>query len=125
MLGGADELVAGRFRQPAEAWLDDNYFHAPTEDDWVARIEDALRRRDAGELPLRPQFRGSLGGNLRRVWDRKRALGPYDRSFAGYLALAVGLPLRGLVRWYRRLRARVAPPAEPRELTAGRYTIGR
>jgi len=125
MLGGADDLIAGRFRQPAEAWLDDNYFHAPTDDDWVDQIIAAVARREAGELPLRPQFRGSLGGNLRRVWDRKRALGPYDTSLSGSLALAVGLPLRGLVRSYRRLRARMGRTAEAHEPVAGRYTIER
>jgi hypothetical protein len=57
-------------------------------------------------IPLRPQFRGSLGGNLRRIWDRKQALGPYDKSLGGYLALAVGVPARGAIRSARTLRAR-------------------
>ena len=125
MLGGADQLIAGRFRQPAEAWLDDNYFHAPTDDDWVSQIEAAIARREAGDLPLRPQFRGSLGGNLRRVWDRKRALGPYDTSLSGSIALMVGIPLRGAVRWYRRTRARMARAAEARPPVASRYRIDR
>jgi hypothetical protein len=115
LLASSEALLGAQFRQPDESWLDDNYFHAPSDDDWVTVIEDASRRRDAGQLPLRPQFRGSLGGNLRRVWDRKRALGPYDRSVGGYAALAVGLPLWWAVRRYRRLRARLSPAPEARE----------
>jgi hypothetical protein len=38
--------------------------------------------------------RVSRGGPLRRAWERKRAFGEHDRSLAGYLALAVGTPLR-------------------------------
>jgi hypothetical protein len=112
LLGGSDALIAADFREPDEHWLDDNYFHAPSDETWVAGIEAAVARRAAGELRLRPQFRAGLGGNLRRVWDRKRALGAYDRSVAGYLALAVGLPLRGLVRAYRKTRARARRDAE-------------
>jgi hypothetical protein len=119
LLGGSDALIAADFRHPNEHWLDDNYFHGPSDENWVAGIEAAVSRRAAGELPLRPQFRGSLGGGLRRVWDRKRALGTYDRSLLGYVALAVGLPARSLVRTYRRARARVRGDSETsrKELT--------
>ena len=106
LLADAEALMAADFRRPTEAWLDDNYFHAPWDETWVAVIEAAAQRRALGQLALRPQFRGTLGGRLRRVWDRKRALGPYDRSLAGYLALAVGIPLRGGVRLARRVIAR-------------------
>lgn len=105
-LAGSTELMAAEFRQPAEEWLDENYFHAPWDETWIGVIEAAIARREAGALSLRPQFRGRLGGSIRRVWDRKRALGRYDRSLEGYLALAIGLPLRGLVRRYRRMKAR-------------------
>lgn len=113
VLGHSTSLLIGGFRHPSEHWLDDNYFHAPSDETWVERIEMAVAMREQGGLMLRPQFRGSLGGNLRRIWDRKRALGPYDRSFDGYLALAVGLPLRGAIRRYRQLRARRAPERQP------------
>lgn len=107
LLAGADSLIAGDFREPQERWLDENYFHAPSDDTWLQSIEVALDARDAGLLPLRPQFRGRFGGALRRIWDRKIALGAYDRSPEGYLALAVGVPLRGAVRSLRRSRARL------------------
>jgi hypothetical protein len=116
VLAGSEALLAADFRHPSEHWLDDNYFHHPSDETWVQCIEDAVEARSAGLLPLRAQFRGSLGGNLRRIWDRKRALGPYDRTLGGYLALAVGLPLRGAVRRYRRLRSRVAPSSEPAQV---------
>ncbi|MEP6478806.1 MAG: DUF6716 putative glycosyltransferase [Rhodoglobus sp.] len=106
LLANSAALMAGEFSEPSERWLDENYFHAPTDETWLTGIEAAVLRREAGALVLRPQFRGSIGGNLRRVWDRKRALGGYDRSFSGYLALAVGLPLRGAVRKLRALKAR-------------------
>lgn len=104
VLGSSRQLVAGDFRSPEPGWLDANYFHAAADDDWVRMIELGVARRP---LPLRQQFRANLGGNLRRIWDRKRALGEYDTSPEGYLALAVGLPLRGAVRLARRVRSRL------------------
>ena len=102
-------------------WLAANYFQAPAENTWVAAIEAGVARRLQGPLPLRAQFRATLGGNLRRIWDRKRALGQYDRTLGGYLALAVGLPLRGAVRRYRAVRSRLIGPAVPAaELVAPR-----
>jgi hypothetical protein len=122
LLAGSGALVSGDFREPNEHWLDDNYFHAPSDETWIAAIEAAVARRELGRLPLRRQFRGSLGGNLRRVWDRKRALGQYDRSVGGYVALAIGLPLRGLVRRYRKARARLRRQevAQPEQLASVR-----
>jgi hypothetical protein len=107
LLRSSEDLIAGRFQEPNEHWLDDNYFHAPSDETWIAAIEAGVARRSAGELVLRPQFRGSLGGNLRRIWDRKAALGKYDRSLSGYLAYAIGVPLRGGVRRAKSLRSRV------------------
>jgi len=109
VLGGSRQLVDGDFRSPQPGWLEANYFHAVSDENWIASIEAGVARRADGPLPLREQFRATLGGNLRRIWDRKRALGTYDRSPEGYLALAVGLPLRGGVRLLRRVRAKLRP----------------
>ena len=111
VLGSSRQLAAEDFRSPEPEWLDANYFHGQADDTWVASIEAGVARRLDGPLALRPQFRATLGGNLRRIWDRKRALGPYDRSASGYLALSVGLPLRGAVRLSRRVRVMLRPTA--------------
>lgn len=112
LLAPLDDVVAGSFRSPEEHWLDENYFHAPTEDDWIGSIEQAVAARDAGQLSLRPQFRGRFGGTLRRVWDRRIALGEYDTSVVGTVAVAIGWPLRELVRFGRRVRSRAAARRE-------------
>ncbi len=111
VIGGADDLRAGRAFHASEDWLARNYFHAAEAEDWIATLEELVAQRRAEGLPARRPTAGTLGGALRQAWDRKRALGYLDRSLAGTAAEAVGLPLRGLVRLARRLRRRLAPPA--------------
>lgn len=60
LLAGSDAMCAATFGTPLEAWLDENYFHAPTEESWVVRIEAAAARRELAPLALRRQFRGRL-----------------------------------------------------------------
>jgi hypothetical protein len=102
LLGSSDELVAGRFRMPDPGWLDDNYFHSATDDDWVQKIEALVAAREVAPLPLRKLRYGQAGGRLRHVWDRKRALGSLDHSFAGYVSLTIGYPTRAIARTARR-----------------------
>ena len=104
LFGSSADLVAAQFRAPDPHWLDDNYFHAPSEDDWVRKIEELVAARDVAPLPLRRLRYGQVGGRLRHVWDRKRALGPLDRSFVGYVALAIGYPTRAVIMTARRGR---------------------
>ena len=104
LLGPASDLVAAKFRMPLDGWLDDNYFHDPADDDWVAAIERLVANHRRAPLPLRRLRYGQAGGRLRHVWDRKRALGPLDRSAAGYLALAIGYPVRAITMTARRAR---------------------
>ena len=104
LLGPSSDLVAARFRMPDPQWLDDNYFHDATDDDWVQKIEALVAARELAPLPLRKLRYGQAGGRLRHVWDRKRALGSLDHSFAGYVALVVGYPTRALARTARRGR---------------------
>jgi hypothetical protein len=104
LFGSSADLVAGRFRTPDPHWLDENYFHQPSDDDWVRKIEALVVARDVAPLPLRKLRYGQAGGRLRHVWDRKRALGPLDRSILGYIALAIGYPARALARTARRVR---------------------
>lgn len=103
LLGGADDLVARRFRHPDPGWLADNYFHPSEDDDWTAVVAELVGRRRAGELPPREPL-PRRGGPLREAWHRKRVLGPYDRSVAGAAALALGHPARAAVIGAHRLR---------------------
>lgn len=52
--GSLDDLAAGRFRRPADAWLTDNYFHSEADSDWLDQIVRLLRARDKHGLPHRP-----------------------------------------------------------------------
>ncbi len=104
LLGCSADLIAGRFNRPTTAWLGDNYFHGRDQDDWVAQVQTLLAERERGELPLKTLRRGTAGGRLRRAWDRKRALGRFDRSWAGLGALAIGMPALVVLRGFRRVR---------------------
>ena len=107
LFGDSTDLIAGRFRMPEQEWLDDNYFHGEASDDWVERVSELLVARAQGDLVLKPLKRGLTGGKLRRAWDRKRALGSFDRSWAGMIALAVGMPAMVVLRSIRRVRRTV------------------
>ncbi|KQV25506.1 DUF6716 putative glycosyltransferase [Yonghaparkia sp. Root332] len=98
LLGSVDDLIEGRFRMPAPAWAADNYLHAEADADAATAVDALVRERASGGLPPRRPVRSTLGGPLRRAWDRKSALGAHDRSLSGAAALAVGVPLRAIVR---------------------------
>lgn len=113
LFGSADDLIAGRFRQPASEWLEDNYFHGIENDDWVAQVSAILAVRNGGAFELKLLKRGVAGGRLRRAWDRKRALGRFDRSWTGLIALALGMPAFLTLRSARRIRRAVHSPSRP------------
>jgi len=119
LLGNCGDLVEGRFRHPNAAWLNDNYFHPPHLNTWVEGVNALLARRATAELPLKPLRHGAFGGVLRRAWDRKRALGRFDRSWSGLVALAIGTPARYALIVVRRTRSRRA-----RARLAAAETIG-
>ena len=106
LFGNSGDLVEGRFRHPNPAWLDDNYFHAADQNDWIEGVNGLLITRAAGDFPLKPMRVGVFGGVLRRAWDRKRALGRFDRSWSGLFALVVGTPLRCTLIVLRGTRSR-------------------
>ncbi len=106
LFGNCGDLVEGRFRHPDAAWLDDNYFHAQDKNDWVQGVGALLSTRATGDFPLKPLKNRGFGGVLRRAWDRKRALGRFDRSWSGLVALTVGTPARGALIVLRRVRSR-------------------
>ncbi|WP_431278104.1 DUF6716 putative glycosyltransferase [Leifsonia poae] len=113
--GSAADLIAGRFRTVDAGWLDDNYFHPASSNDWAARAAGLMDLRDHDELPRRAAVRRNRGGALRRAWERKIALGANDRSGLGAIALAIGTPIRGTKRLVRRLTRslRRAEPSTP------------
>ncbi|SDG58960.1 DUF6716 putative glycosyltransferase [Microbacterium sp. 77mftsu3.1] len=90
--GGADDVIARRFRHPHTAWLADNYFHDATESTWWSDVERLVDMRRRGALAPRvvPIARG---GRLHEAWQRKAVLGAEDHSALGAVALAVGAPL--------------------------------
>jgi hypothetical protein len=108
--GDSVDLVDGRFGTVRPSWMRDNYFHPASEDDWQQRLTELMARRDAGTLVDREPARRSRGGVLRRAWERKNALGGADRSALGWLALAIGAPIRTVKRLARKAAALVDPP---------------
>jgi len=65
-LGTLDDLRSGRFFRPVPRWLEANYFHHATANDWLKRLAELLTVRAAGHLPARPRLNGSLRQRLRR-----------------------------------------------------------
>ena len=126
LFGGADDLVSGTARHPAPEWLDDNYFHGADADDWLERLDGLVARRRNAPLPLARRQYNLTGGALRRAFERKRMLGPHDRSFEGAAAMLVALPVRWVVRRTRRVRkparsrARLTGRTRPSAVRAGR-----
>jgi hypothetical protein len=123
LFGNCGDLVEGRFRHPNVAWLEDNYFHAAEHNDWITGVEELLRAQAAGHLPLKQLGYGKFGGVFRRAWDRKRALGRFDRSWIGLVALVVGMPARYAVMLVRRLRGRRAPAQLSTDHFSSRHTV--
>lgn len=108
LFGSGADVIARRFALPTSEWLHENYFHDPGLDDWVSRVSGLVALRRAGALEPKPA-RVRRGGRLRDVWEQKLALGRKDRSLGGVVILAIGMPLRAVVRPFTRLPMRVTP----------------
>ncbi|WP_448005674.1 DUF6716 putative glycosyltransferase [Agromyces bauzanensis] len=104
LFGSTEDLVEGRFRDAEAAWTADNYFHGRDADDWIGRLHALAEAREIVPLPRLERSHDLLGGAFRTAYERRRMLGPYDRSLLGAAAWGVGLAARGLVRRVRRLR---------------------
>jgi hypothetical protein len=104
LFGSGEAIRQLRFEHPRPEWLDDNYFHDASQNDWLAAVDDLLAARSAGRLAPRPSLRGSAGGLLRRAWERKQAFGSHDRTVLGFVALTVGVPARSVALARRRRR---------------------
>ncbi len=103
VLAGEAAVIGREFRQPAEAWFADNYFHPTSHDTLVDEVVALASARRAGVLPDR-EAEHHTGGWLRLAWERRRAFGESDRSVSGALALIVGTPARAVFRIARRVR---------------------
>ncbi|WP_439590881.1 DUF6716 putative glycosyltransferase [Microbacterium sp.] len=108
LLGDLVDAAARRFRHPDPSWIHENYLHDPADDDWTAVVAEHVERRREGLLPHRAPL-ARRGGRLRDTWERKRALGPLDRTAAGRVALVVGLPLRAALVAAHRARSFASP----------------
>jgi hypothetical protein len=115
LFGGEAAVIGREFRHPRAGWLDDNYFHAESADDVASQLVELVAARQRGELPERDAV-AKRGGRLRLAWERQRAFAGADRTLAGIVAIAIGVPLRVVVvagrrishRWRMRGTARVA-----------------
>lgn len=112
LFGDEEDVVARRLRHPDPAWLRDNYLHDHADDDWARQLTGLVARRRADALPPRPPLR-RRGGRVRDAWERKRVLGPMDRSLGGAVALAIGMPARAAFRAWLRLRRALRPSPSP------------
>lgn len=105
LLGGAEDVIARRFRHPDAGWMRDNYFHPATESTWWDRVQELVMLRRAGALRAKIVPVGR-GGALQAAWHRKSVLGDEDRTVLGAFALAVGTPLVRAIIALRRARGR-------------------
>ena len=108
LFGDGEAVASLAFARPSDDWLDDNYFHTADDVDWMRALDELFAARAAGPLPDRPSLRGTLGGLLRRAWERKQAFGEHDRSTLGTVAVVVGTPARAALLRARKLRRRVS-----------------
>lgn len=97
LLGSEADVVRRDFRHPSARWLTQNYFHDAPDEDWIAEMVQLVALRRAGQLPEKPARR-RRGGRIRDVWERRMALGRKDRTLAGHLVWAVGVPARWVLR---------------------------
>lgn len=110
LLGGADDVVARRFRYPDPRWAATNYSHDPRESRWWEQTQQLVALRRKGMLPARtvPDPRG---GALHAAWHRKTVLGAQDRSLSGRVASALVTPVIALLTAVKRRRGVAAAPS--------------
>ncbi|MGC5016721.1 DUF6716 putative glycosyltransferase [Streptosporangium sp. DT93] len=98
LLGTLDDLAAGRFLDPDDAWCRANYFHPRAADDWTSRLVSLVGQARSGRLvPARSLLDGSEYATARRR-ARMRVEVPPNVLRAGYRAK------RRMRRYLRALR---------------------
>ncbi len=113
VLGSTDDLVAGRFRDPEAPWLERNYFHDPSDDTWLAAVEELLAIRRTHGLPARAARPAGWRNRLRAAIDAELA---FRAGSSGLLARMEATLVRMLLganrlRW-RLLAARIPDEGE-------------
>ncbi|MEJ1089690.1 DUF6716 putative glycosyltransferase [Microbacterium sp. Mu-80] len=103
LLGGADDVVARRFRHPDAAWAATNYFHDPRTSTWWDQTRGLVAQRRRGTLAARV-VPAERGGTLHAAWHRRHVLGAHDRSALGRLADVVVTPVIAALTSLRRRR---------------------
>jgi len=101
LFGGEAEIVEREFRTALTDWVQDNYFHAASADDWLAQLEGLVAERRRGALAPKPPL-ARRGGHYRDRWERAIIVGRRERSVAETALIAVGVPFRQVVRVYQR-----------------------
>lgn len=110
LLGGADDVVARRFRHPNPRWATTNYFHDPRDSRWWEQTQRLVAQRRRGMLPARTVQR-ARGGALHEAWHRHNVLGSEDRSISGRMAGVVVTPVIALLASVKRRRGAVVTDA--------------
>lgn len=116
LMGGADDVVARRFRHPDPRWAATNYFHDRRESTWWEQTRRLVGLRRRGVLPARTVPR-PRGGALHAAWHRKSVLGAEDRSVTGAVAYAVGAPMAAALVAIRRRRGGSFTPVWAEDFT--------
>jgi len=104
LLGGADDVVARRFRHPDPRWAASNYFHDRRESSWWEQTHQLVALRRRGMLPART-VPAPRGGALHAAWHRRAVLGAEDRTFSGALANLLVTPVITALAARKRRRA--------------------
>ena len=114
LLHDSDELVAGRFHHPSDAWRADNYFHSPGDDTWMDELTDLLETRAREGLPPYPTAPDGLRKRVTMFFYRHQAFsgdaGPVARVVERtVVALALRVSRSSWVVSRRFKPARTAP----------------
>ncbi|MDQ3156698.1 MAG: hypothetical protein M3Q98_08240 [Actinomycetota bacterium] len=100
LLGTTRDLIDARFHHPDAVWLADNYFHDPSENTWIARIESLLELRGSTGLRSYSEMSRSWLNRLRLLFYRHVAFAP-ERGTQRDL---IERPVLAIAHWINRRR---------------------
>lgn len=100
LFGTTSDLVAARFNRPDSTWLADNYFHDPSQNTWLTRLESMLEQRHMRGLPVYSEMPHTWLNRLRLVFYRHVAFAAERGSGQDLIERAV----LALAHWINRRR---------------------